>query len=113
MTDADREQLRLLAGARLAELRALDDRARDARATVALDQQSVGRLSRVDALQRQAMARATETRRKRDIERLSAALERMDDPEYGTCDECGGAIAPERLRFDPAITRCVDCVKAR
>lgn len=42
------------------ELEAISSMAADARAVVELDQQAVGRLSRMDALQGQAMAQASE-----------------------------------------------------
>ena len=54
--------LRLIADL-LDELDQEDDLGRGSQAVVALDQQSVGRLSRMDALQAQAMARAAQTRR--------------------------------------------------
>jgi len=98
----------------LAALRALDGEValgRDDRATVTLDQQSVGRLSRMDAMQRQAMARATERRREGERRRVEAALARIDDGEYGYCIECGEEIAPGRLDADPAVPTCVSCAR--
>jgi DnaK suppressor protein len=41
--------------------------------------------------------------------RLAQALERLRSGEYGTCDECGQAIAPARLRVMPEVTTCVRC----
>lgn len=96
----------------LAELEALktDDAARAAdRATVQLDQQMVGRLSRMDAIQQQAMAQATSARKKAQILRIEAALRRYEDGEYGFCTDCGEEIAAGRLDHDPAVPRCVTC----
>ncbi len=76
---------------------------------VELDQQSVGRLSRMDALQVQAMAQALEARRQGRLLRIEAALQRLDAGDYGVCEECGDEIPPKRLDIDPAIERCVDC----
>lgn len=76
---------------------------------VALDQQSVGRLSRMDALQVQAMAQAEEGRRQQRLRLIEAALARIDEGEYGYCVACGGDIPAKRLAFDPAAPRCVDC----
>ena len=78
-------------------------------AIVELDQQSVGRLSRMDALQHQAMARAQQARRDTETLRLRAALARMDSGEYGYCQDCGDDIAPERLDLDPAASKCISC----
>ena len=43
------------------------------------------------------------------INRLSNALDRVDTGEYGTCVECGEAIAPARLRVMPEVETCVRC----
>ena len=76
---------------------------------VTLDQQSVGRLSRIDAIQVQEMARATEVRRKGRLQRIAGALKRIGDGGFGECLECGEDIAPKRLALDPTVTHCIDC----
>jgi DnaK suppressor protein len=95
--------------ARLSELAEEDARGRSGQATVELDQQAVGRLSRQDALQSQAMARATHARRDVERRRLRAALERIDDGDFGTCEDCGEEIGAGRLDLDPGVTRCISC----
>ena len=83
--------------------------AKEGRAPVELDQQSVGRLSRMDALQVQAMAQETERRRQTRMEVVRAALKRMDAGEFGACLTCGEDIAVKRLELDPATATCIDC----
>ena len=78
-------------------------------ATVTLDQQSVGRLSRMDAMQRQAMAQANARRRAALRARVQAALARMEDGEFGYCTDCGEEIAAGRLEADPTHPMCVSC----
>ncbi|NBR02005.1 MAG: conjugal transfer protein TraR [Alphaproteobacteria bacterium] len=95
------------------ELRALSDRSKDSRAPVELDQQSVGRLSRMDAMQQQSMDLAREERRRQRLAVLGAALRRLDEDEYGYCLACGEDILPERLEIDPAVTLCVSCQDRR
>lgn len=85
---------------------------RDDRKPVTLDQQSVGRLSRMDALQQQAMAEAVETRRAHEARRIDAALARIADGSFGECLRCGELIARKRLELDPTIPNCVDCASA-
>lgn len=79
------------------------------RKAVELDQTAVGRLSRMDALQVQAMQ--LETERRRDVEqvRIDAALKRMDEGEYGYCASCDEEIKAKRLETDPATPVCIDC----
>jgi DnaK suppressor protein len=79
---------------------------------VELDQTRVGRLSRIDAMQVEAMARETERRRRIELTRLRAALTRIDDGSYGECVICGEDIAEGRLEHDPAATVCIDCARS-
>jgi DnaK suppressor protein len=81
----------------------------DGQSTVTLDQQSVGRLSRMDAIQQQAMAQATQARRNAMRIRLQAAVKRIDAGEFGYCEDCGDEIPEARLRLDPGVTRCISC----
>ena len=81
------------------------------RKPVELDQQSVGRLSRMDALQQQAMATAQDTRRRGRLKAIDAALRRLDDGDFGWCADCGTYIGTERLDLDPLLVRCVDCAR--
>lgn len=79
------------------------------RAPVELDQQSVGRLSRMDALQVQAMAEATQRRRLLRLRQIGAALERMAAGDFGHCRDCGTFIGAGRLGVDPAARLCIAC----
>lgn len=101
--------LKALLRERQAELKALDEEATGWSDTVELDQQSVGRLSRMDAMQQQEMARAEARRRISDLARIDIALKRVDEDEYGWCAECGEPIAYKRLEIDPAAALCIGC----
>jgi DnaK suppressor protein len=103
----DLEHFRTLLLARRETL--LTDADTDAAATVELDQTRQGRLSRMDALQQQAMAAATGQRRTAELARIDAALTRIDSGDYGLCLGCDEEIAPARLEIDPAATRCIRC----
>ncbi len=76
---------------------------------VELDQSRVGRLSRMDAMQAQAMAQAFGQRREVMLRKISAALERIDHGDYGLCQSCGKAIHRKRLEFDATALLCIDC----
>lgn len=97
--------------ARLRALETEDAAGEASQKTVELDRQAVGRLSRMDALQNQAMAQAQARRRQAERQRIYAALQRIDDGEYGFCTDCGDAVEPARLAADPAIPRCLDCMR--
>ena len=92
--------------AQLAQERAIS---REARAPVTLQQDSVGRLSRMDAMQQQAMAQAQDRRRQSESARIEAAIRRIDAGEWGYCVTCGDDIAAARLNHDPSIPTCIQC----
>lgn len=76
---------------------------------VELDQARVGRLSRMDAMQQQAMLDATRIRNQQELGRLKRALVHLPSDEFGYCEECDEPIAAGRLRIDPAARHCVAC----
>ncbi len=98
--------------ARREGLLAEDALSAEGRAPVTLDQDSVGRLSRIDAMQIQAMAMAQARRRKAERGGIDEALRRMDEGEYGYCLKCGDDIAPARLEHSPAVATCIECARA-
>jgi len=93
------------------EVEELSEVTEEARQPVELDQTMVGRLSRMDALQTQAMQLETERRRSIEIQRIDAALKRMDEGEFGYCVSCGINIEPKRLDNDPTTPTCFDCAE--
>ncbi len=94
---------------RLAELDEQDRMTSADRDPVALDQESVGRLSRIDAMQVQAMALAQERRRKSERVAIAAALQRIEEGDFGYCIECGDEIAKGRLQNNPTVVKCLEC----
>ena len=91
------------------ELHSVAASSEESAAIVELDQSKVGRLSRMDAMQAQAMAQASSERRDLMLKKISAALKRIDDDDYGNCRSCDEPINPKRLEFDPTATQCIDC----
>ncbi len=79
---------------------------------VELDQAKVGRLSRMDALQSQELAKASVARSERALIQISAALQRIENNEFGVCQHCDQAIALLRLQLDPTALLCITCASA-
>lgn len=98
--------------ARRTELAEEDQMSAESRGPVTLQQDSVGRLSRMDAMQQQAMALAAEKRRQSERSRIASALHRLDEGEWGYCLTCGEDIAAKRLEHDPSVALCVGCAGA-
>lgn len=81
---------------------------RDATEPVQMDT-SIGRLSRMDAMQSQQMALALKERQRQQLVRVERALRSIDDGTYGACKMCRGPISEERLELQPEATVCVAC----
>lgn len=84
-----------------------------AAAIVTLDQTAVGRLSRMDAMQAQAMSLNARQRRESTLKAIERALLRLRDDEFGDCMDCDEPIAHARLQFDPTATLCISCATGR
>ncbi|WP_018700958.1 TraR/DksA family transcriptional regulator [Amorphus coralli] len=107
----DEKSVRVALEAERGRIRAEIEDSAESRATVELDQTSVGRLSRMDALQGQAMARAADERRRLRLSRIAATLTRLDDGEFGACVSCGEDIAEARLMLDLTTPTCIRCAR--
>ena len=93
------------------ELLAARQGTREETAPKSLDQTRVGRLSRMDAMQQQAMSQAADRMSGIELQRIKTALERIESGEYGYCILCEEEIAIKRLEFDPSLLSCIDCAR--
>jgi DnaK suppressor protein len=89
----------------------INNKSKDERKPVELDQSKNGRLTRIDAMQVQAMSSAVSQRRIVELKRIEAALNRIEEGNFGYCLQCGDKIELDRLELDPAILKCVVCAK--
>ncbi len=113
LTQAQITQLRTQLIAQREDLTELLHNADATTKPVTLDQQSVGRVSRIDAIQQQQMAIANQQQTSDRLKRIELALRRIDDASYGDCLECGEPIAYARLQAQPFASLCIDCQSAR
>ena len=94
-----------------ADLLAVEQSGQEAAQTVELDQTTIGRVSRMDAMQGQAIAKETQQRRVIQLQRIEASLQRLEKGIFGLCLRCGEDIHAKRLEFDPTAPLCIDCAK--
>ena len=99
---------RELLEARAKEVEASLETNKGATEVVELDT-SIGRLSRMDALQSQEMAKELRRRKEAELGSIEKALERIDKDSYGTCIFCRKPIAEGRLEILPDVLTCVNC----
>ena len=84
----------------------------DSTKTVELDT-SIGRLSRMDAMQSQQMALELRRRQQNQLKRVESAIQRIDKGTFGKCGRCHKEITHERLEVQPDAVVCVQCAEAR
>ena len=70
---------------------------------------AIGRLTRMEAIQAQAMSAAGRHRLKKRLAQVERALEQIEKGDYGTCVRCGEAIPRGRLEIMPEARLCVTC----
>ena len=76
---------------------------------VQLDQQAVGRLSRMDALMNEGLAQGSMSRAREEVGLIDQALERLEDGTYGFCQACGEPMNVNRLMAIPEALQCAGC----
>lgn len=89
------------------------ERASEHARPVTLDQQSVGRVSRVDALQQQALASSSRRNLELRLSQVRAALHAVQEGEYGYCKRCEEPIGYRRLSAKPEAPLCLACQGGR
>ncbi len=70
---------------------------------------SLGRISRMDAINNKSVMEASLRNKISKLNKLRLALQKIDDPGFGTCARCKKNIQSGRLMFMPESTKCVKC----
>lgn len=70
---------------------------------------SIGRISRMDAINNQAVVQASLRQAKAKLAKLLHGLSSIDEPNFGKCKRCGRDIPPMRLVLMPESPFCVRC----
>jgi len=78
---------------------------------VDLDQQLIGRLSRMDSIIDKEMSVAKLERQKLRLNQLEEALKNLENEDFGVCIDCGDYIEFQRIKSNPVVKKCFDCMK--
>jgi DnaK suppressor protein len=78
-----------------------------------IDQSTVGRLSRIEALQNQGLVRNLQERERVKFDEVLQALGRLDDGTFGRCTGCRSTIEYNRLLVFPETRTCSGCGRGR
>jgi len=71
---------------------------------------SIGRLSRMEAIQAKSISEANLRSKKMRLQKLMDAERRLDRGSFGYCSVCEEEIPEKRLRISPESTVCMDCI---
>jgi DnaK suppressor protein len=105
----DTDQLRQIRDDLLRTLSKLERNVNKVAKPADLDQTSIGRLSRIEALQMQGMTQGLQEREQVQLAQVTDALRRIEQGTYGACVECGVTIQFERLLVFPETPSCTTC----
>jgi len=100
--------LRAALTALAAELRSLLEMSAEGSRPVDLDE-PIGRISRMDAIAQQNMAKANRRSSQLRLQQVEAALVRCENGEYGDCLACGETVGLARLEVRPEAPLCIGC----
>ena len=70
---------------------------------------AIGRISRMDAINNKSINDRTLRKAKEKLQKLKAALSRLDEPDFGKCRICSSEIQEGRLLLIPESNICVKC----
>jgi DnaK suppressor protein len=70
---------------------------------------AIGRLSRMDAIGNRSINQSNLHSCRQKLIMLNRALDRIDEPEFGICADCGEPIPVGRIMIMPEATLCVRC----
>ena len=70
---------------------------------------SIGRISRMDAINNKSVVEASLRNRKKKLSRLHLSLSKVWEPGFGVCSNCKKSINPKRLMLVPESDKCVNC----
>ncbi len=108
MTEVELKAQKKLIGERITEIEASFDYLQEETKVIA-PSVSLGRLTRMEALNDKGVNEHVLAQSRQTLERLKNALTRIDDGKYGLCVRCGKEIPIERLRYVPEALICVPC----
>lgn len=110
MTPGDKEEIKKDIQKKIEELKSRIAELEDSTKPTAPDS-AIGRLSRMDAIQIQAMGEAGLVRFRQELQALEQKLLIIDTPSFGICLFCKREIGVERIKALPGTNKCIQCAE--
>lgn len=73
---------------------------------------AIGRLSRMEAISARGVSEAALSQARVRLAGLKSALANLDEPEFGSCFQCGEQIPLARILLMPQSKMCVSCAES-
>ncbi len=73
---------------------------------------AIGRLTRMEAINSKSINEEALRKAQTTLSKLERALSKVDNPEFGVCEECEEPIPFARLKVMPEAILCVQCMQA-
>ncbi len=108
MTEDEKKEIKRIINEQIESAREEIEELKELTKPVKLDA-SVGRLSRMDAINNKAINEKQLREKKSTLQKLERAQARYEEDKLGKCLKCGDEIPFGRLKFMPYTTRCVSC----
>ncbi|MDR9415841.1 MAG: TraR/DksA C4-type zinc finger protein [Gracilimonas sp.] len=109
MTSEEKSKLKNIVEERIKETTSDIEELRELVKPIPLDA-SIGRISRMDAINNKTINEASLREKKKQLQKLKRAQENLEKDNFGKCTKCGDEIPFGRLEYMPHTTRCVKCV---
>lgn len=112
MNQNDLEQLKQDIAAEIESQKRLIESLKETSKPVAPDN-ALGRLTRMEAINSKSVSEAGLNAAKLKLAKLETALEKVDQPDFGICIQCGEPIPLGRIKAMPENVLCVPCAERR
>jgi DnaK suppressor protein len=74
---------------------------------------SLGRISRMDAINNKSVMEVALRNKKGKLSKLKIALSKIEDPSFGICTDCNSEIQSARMIYMPESNKCIRCAGRR
>lgn len=109
MIPEEKQSVRKEIDLRIAKMKKTIERLHEQIKPIEVNDGSIGRVTRMDAIQQKSMLEANLRSAEELLSNLERALDNLDKPFFGICAKCQRQIPLERILVIPETRFCVNC----
>ena len=110
MDEAKKQEMKLLIEQRIVKTKCQIE-GYESMAEPITPENSIGRISRMDAINNKSVVDAALRTSKEKLSALKSMLNKINDEDFGLCDRCGDPIPEKRIILMPQSKFCVRCAR--